>query len=76
MMMGPNNMLSGRGQTLVQQAALDRVNQAVLIGGLTALTAALAIGSSYFAPSPADRSADSRRPSTGTGRSQRARRGG
>jgi signal transduction histidine kinase len=47
-MMGPNGMLSGRGQTLMQQAALDRVNQAVLLGGLIALIAALVIGFFVF----------------------------
>ena len=47
MMMGPTGML-GRGQALMQQAALERVNQAVLIGGLIALTAALAIGFFVF----------------------------
>jgi signal transduction histidine kinase len=47
-MMGPNGMMSGRGQALMQQAALERVNQAVLIGGLIALTAALAIGFFVF----------------------------
>ncbi len=41
---GPNGMMGGRGQTLLQQAALDRVNQAVLIGGLLALSAALVVG--------------------------------
>ena len=47
-MMGPNGMMGGRGQTLLQQAALDRVNQAVLIGGLIALSAALVIGFFIF----------------------------
>ena len=47
MMMGPNSM-QGRGQAVMQQAALDRVNQAVLIGGLIALLAALAIGFFLF----------------------------
>src|SRR5512136_1622274 len=48
MMMGPNGMAGGRGQTLMQQAALERVNQAVLIGGLIALAAALVIGFFVF----------------------------
>jgi signal transduction histidine kinase len=47
MMMGPAGM-TGRGQAMMQQAALERVNQAVLIGGLIALTAALAIGFFVF----------------------------
>jgi signal transduction histidine kinase len=60
-MMGPNGMtlapglrpgastgVGGRGQALLQQAALDRVNQAVLIGGLIALIAALVIGFVIF----------------------------
>ena len=47
-MMGPNGMMGGQGQTLMQQAALDRVNQAVLIGGLVALIAALVIGFFIF----------------------------
>jgi signal transduction histidine kinase len=47
-MMGPNGMMSGLGQSLMQQAALDRVNQAVLLGGLIALVAALAIGFFVF----------------------------
>jgi len=45
---GPNGMMGSRGQILLQQAALDRVNQAVLIGGLIALLAALAIGFFLF----------------------------
>jgi signal transduction histidine kinase len=45
--MGPNGM-PGRGQVVMQQAALDRVNQAVLIGGLIALLAALVIGFFVF----------------------------
>ncbi len=47
-MMGPTGMMGGRGQTLLQQATLDRVNQAVLIGGSIALIAALAIGFFIF----------------------------
>ncbi len=47
-MMGPNGMMGGRGQTLLQQATLDRVNQAVLIGGLIALAAALVVGFFIF----------------------------
>ncbi len=47
-MMGPNGMMSGLGQSLIQQAALDRVNQAVLLGGLLALIAALVIGFFVF----------------------------
>jgi len=48
MMMGPTGMAGGRGQALMQQAALERVNQAVLIGGLIALAAALVIGFFVF----------------------------
>lgn len=48
MMMGPNGMLGGRGQALMQQAALERVNRAVLIGGLVALIAALIVGFFVF----------------------------
>ena len=47
MMMGPNGM-AGRGQTLMQQAALERVNRAVLFGGLVALIAALVVGFFIF----------------------------
>jgi len=47
-MLGPNGMMGGRGQSLMQQAALERVNQAVLLGGLAALLAALAIGFFIF----------------------------
>jgi signal transduction histidine kinase len=47
-MMGPNGVMGGRGQTLIQQAALDRVNQAILIGGLIALSVALVIGYVVF----------------------------
>lgn len=48
-MMDPAGMMgAGRGSTLVQQAALDRVNQAILIGGFAALLAALAIGFFVF----------------------------
>ena len=47
MMMGPNGM-AGYGQTLMQQTALERVNRAVLIGGLVALIAALVIGFFVF----------------------------
>jgi signal transduction histidine kinase len=47
MMMGPNG-LAGRGQSLMQQAALERVNQAVLLGGCAALIAALAVGFFIF----------------------------
>jgi len=47
MMMGPNG-LAGRGQSLMQQSALERVNRAVLLGGLVALLAALAIGFFVF----------------------------
>ncbi len=46
-MMGPNGML-GRAQSILQQTALERVNRAVLIGGLSALVAALAIGFFLF----------------------------
>ncbi len=48
MMMGPTGMASGRGQALMQQAALDRVNQAVVLGGSIALLAALVIGFIVF----------------------------
>jgi signal transduction histidine kinase len=47
MMMGPNG-LAGRGQSLMQQSALERVNRAVLIGGLAALLAALVVGFFIF----------------------------
>src|SRR5512140_1682901 len=51
MMMGPNglgpNGLNG-GSSVMQQAALERVNRAVLIGGFVALIAALAIGFFVF----------------------------
>jgi signal transduction histidine kinase len=48
MQLGPNGMVGGRGQALMQQAALDRVNQAVLVGGFSALLAALVIGFFVF----------------------------
>jgi signal transduction histidine kinase len=48
MMMGPNGMMGGRGQAVMQQAALERVNRAVLIGGFVALIAALAVGFFVF----------------------------
>jgi signal transduction histidine kinase len=48
MMMGPNGMMGGRAQTVMQQAALERVNRAVLIGGLVALIAALVVGFFVF----------------------------
>ncbi len=47
-MLGPSGMMGGRGQALVQQAALDRVNQAVLVGGAVALLAALVVGFFVF----------------------------
>ena len=47
-MLGPNSMMGGRGQTLFQQATLDRVNRAVLIGGLIALLAAVTVGFFIF----------------------------
>ena len=47
MMMGPNG-LAGRGQSLMQQSALERVNRAVLLGGLAALLAALVVGFFVF----------------------------
>jgi signal transduction histidine kinase len=47
MMVGPNGM-AGRGQALMQQAALERVNRAVVMGGLIALIAALAVGFFVF----------------------------
>lgn len=47
-MLGPNGMMGGRGQTLLQQAALERINQAVLLGGLIALMAALVVGFFIF----------------------------
>lgn len=47
MLMGPNGML-GHGQSNLQQAALGRVNRAVLIGGLVALIAALVVGFFVF----------------------------
>ena len=47
MMMGPNG-LAGRGQSLMQQSALERVNRAVLLGGLAALLAALVVGFFIF----------------------------
>jgi signal transduction histidine kinase len=47
MMMGPNGM-AGYGQSLMQQAALERVNRAVLIGGFVALIAALVVGFFIF----------------------------
>ena len=52
MMMGQNgpgpNGLAGRGQILMQQSALERVNRAVLLGGLAALLAALVVGFFIF----------------------------
>src|SRR5512145_1745224 len=48
MMMGPNGMLGGRAQSVMQQAALERVTRAVLIGGLIALIAALVVGFFVF----------------------------
>jgi signal transduction histidine kinase len=47
MMMGQNGM-AGYGQALMQQAALERVNRAVLMGGLIALIAALVVGFFIF----------------------------
>jgi signal transduction histidine kinase len=47
MMMGPNGM-AGYGQILMQQAALERVNRAVVMGGLIALIAALVVGFFVF----------------------------
>jgi signal transduction histidine kinase len=47
MMMGPNGMMA-RGQVVLQQAALERVNRAVLIGGLVALVAAVIVGFFVF----------------------------
>ncbi len=46
MMIGPDGI--GRGQTLMQQAALGRVNQVVFIGGVIALIAALVVGFFVF----------------------------
>ena len=46
MMMGPGGSLAGRGPEAVQQAVIDRVNSAVLIGGTLELLAALVLG--YF----------------------------
>ena len=46
-MMGPNGMM-GRGQEVMQQAALERVNRAILIGGLLALVAAVIVGFFVF----------------------------
>jgi signal transduction histidine kinase len=46
MMMGPGGL--GRGSSLMSQAALGRVDQAVVIGGLVALLAALAVGFFVF----------------------------
>jgi signal transduction histidine kinase len=40
--------MQGFGQVVMQQAALERVNRAVLIGGLIALIAALGIGFFVF----------------------------
>jgi len=52
MMMGPNgqgpNGMAGYGQSLMQQSALERVNRAVLMGGLVALLAALVVGFFIF----------------------------
>lgn len=48
MMMGPNGILGGRAQSAMQQAALERVNRAVVIGGLVALIAALVVGFFVF----------------------------
>jgi len=47
MMMGPSGMM-GRGQAVLQQAALERVNRAILIGGLLALVAAVIVGFFVF----------------------------
>jgi signal transduction histidine kinase len=47
-MLGPNGMMGGRGQSLMQQSALERVNRAVLMGGFVALIAALVIGFFIF----------------------------
>jgi signal transduction histidine kinase len=51
-MMGQNgpsqNGMAGYGQALMQQAALERVNRAVLMGGLIALIAALVVGFFIF----------------------------
>jgi signal transduction histidine kinase len=44
---GPNGM-AGYGQAFMQQAALERVNRAVLMGGLIALIAALVVGFFIF----------------------------
>ncbi len=43
-----SGMMGGRGPVVIQQAALDRVNQAVLIGGAIALIAALIVGFFVF----------------------------
>jgi signal transduction histidine kinase len=47
LMMGPNGM-AGHGADVMQEAALERVNRAVLIGGFVALIAALAVGFFVF----------------------------
>ena len=47
MMMGPGSM-AGHGLATLQQEALERVNRAVLLGGVVALLAALAIGFFVF----------------------------
>ncbi|HZY40803.1 MAG TPA: ATP-binding protein [Anaerolineae bacterium] len=46
MMMGQGGPMSGRGPDALQQTVIDRVNTAVLIGGMLALVAALVVG--YF----------------------------
>ncbi len=46
--LGSGGMMNGGGPNLMQQAALDRVNQAVLMGGIIALIAALAVGFFVF----------------------------
>jgi signal transduction histidine kinase len=48
MMGGEGQGMMGRGSSLIQPAALGRVNRAVLIGGFVALIAALVIGFFVF----------------------------
>jgi signal transduction histidine kinase len=48
MMMGSGGIMGGRGPEVMQQTALERVNRAVLLAGLAALLAALAIGFFVF----------------------------
>ncbi len=46
--LGSGGMMNGGGPNLMQQAALDRVNQAILMGGIIALIAALVVGFFVF----------------------------